>query len=819
MKIVHASDFDTRHRPTHHAFSGLHAPLLRRVIASAVAGLAATAVGQSIVVDQFTQPVGEYLSSWGGGRGFESAWYTYGNSLSVAAQGLTYRDEMNGVDLATFAGKAVNTLGPAGANSNNRTIPIGSFPSGAEMWGSFLIETPSDGTGAASVGLRSPSNPFSLRFGVSGGLFAISTVSDIAWAYDVYPGGTTLVLFRIESANGGGGQVSMWLNPPLTGGLPFPSAVLPYWNLEAVGPNEIELYAIGSQCGLDELRLGVSPAAVLPRTTLQWPCEQGGNGHRYEMVYSAQPISRADAAAGALARGGILATVSDAAENALVFENLVAREDIWDRAYGDLSFVDTRGPWIGAQRPIYFPDPVIGWEWIDGTPWSYASWAPEGLVGIGELFASYYLATDAASPTWRYADADGYGRVHGYIVEYADTITRQPPDVRVQPRGTAEFSVAMAGGALSYQWMREGVPLADGPTSFYSEIQGATTPTLVLTDAAIEDLGAYSVQVTTACGVFESRAARLSLETTLGPVVDPDTCKVYQIIDTDAQFTWWDAFNDAIARGGELVSITTPRTQVMVDALAGDPSYWRTNSLGQSVGPWIGGSYIGGGEWLWRNFYTISAAGFENWAPGQPDNADGFEQYMHLTRSTGTYSTAWADLASGNPVGGTFPRSHIIEWNSAIAPDPYPATVDCGGTLTLSGRVIAAGLDVIAIWQGPTGIIVDGVSANGSEFSGQGTLSLTINGMTAADAGTYYLSTYTQGYWCGWGATYTVSVGECGAACPADFNQDGGIDGSDVDAYFAAWEIGDASADVNLDGGVDGSDIGTFFAAWEAGGC
>ncbi|MBS0197772.1 MAG: hypothetical protein JSR77_13540 [Planctomycetes bacterium] len=57
------------------------------------------------------------------------------------------------------------------------------------------------------------------------------------------------------------------------------------------------------------------------------------------------------------------------------------------------------------------------------------------------------------------------------------------------------------------------------------------------------------------------------------------------------------------------------------------------------------------------------------------------------------------------------------------------------------------------------------------------------------------------------------------APCFADFNQDGGIDGADVDAFFAAWEGGDASADVNQDGGIDGADVDAFFAAWEAGAC
>jgi len=55
--------------------------------------------------------------------------------------------------------------------------------------------------------------------------------------------------------------------------------------------------------------------------------------------------------------------------------------------------------------------------------------------------------------------------------------------------------------------------------------------------------------------------------------------------------------------------------------------------------------------------------------------------------------------------------------------------------------------------------------------------------------------------------------------CPADFNQDGGVDGDDVEAFFAAWSSSESAADVNFDGGVDGSDVEVFFAAWSAGGC
>lgn len=55
--------------------------------------------------------------------------------------------------------------------------------------------------------------------------------------------------------------------------------------------------------------------------------------------------------------------------------------------------------------------------------------------------------------------------------------------------------------------------------------------------------------------------------------------------------------------------------------------------------------------------------------------------------------------------------------------------------------------------------------------------------------------------------------------CPADFDESGGVDGQDVEAFFRAWEDGLNEADVNRDGSVEGSDVETFFRAWENGGC
>lgn len=70
--------------------------------------------------------------------------------------------------------------------------------------------------------------------------------------------------------------------------------------------------------------------------------------------------------------------------------------------------------------------------------------------------------------------------------------------------------------------------------------------------------------------------------------------------------------------------------------------------------------------------------------------------------------------------------------------------------------------------------------------------------------------------------TGTSPAGTCSILCPpceADFDNNGGVDGGDVEAFFPAWEVNEPCADVNFDGGVDGQDVEFFFVAWEAGGC
>lgn len=66
--------------------------------------------------------------------------------------------------------------------------------------------------------------------------------------------------------------------------------------------------------------------------------------------------------------------------------------------------------------------------------------------------------------------------------------------------------------------------------------------------------------------------------------------------------------------------------------------------------------------------------------------------------------------------------------------------------------------------------------------------------------------------------SWVADEGFC-PVCPADFDQDGGVTGADISAFFEQFEQGAACADTDLDGGVSPSDIATFFIAFEAGGC
>lgn len=145
-----------------------------------------------------------------------------------------------------------------------------------------------------------------------------------------------------------------------------------------------------------------------------------------------------------------------------------------------------------------------------------------------------------------------------------------------------------------------------------------------------------------------------------------------------------------------------------------------------------------------------------------------------------------------------------------------PATV-AGG----AGNLWAQASSVNDLADIPTGVYRASRATDGDAptpdlnvFSGtsySGTWTLRVTDRSSGNTGTLRAFRFRE-------LTSAPICDPCGE-CAADFNLDGGIDGSDVAAFFEAWEAATPCSDVNGDGGIDGSDVQAFFVVWQAGGC
>jgi hypothetical protein len=93
-------------------------------------------------------------------------------------------------------------------------------------------------------------------------------------------------------------------------------------------------------------------------------------------------------------------------------------------------------------------------------------------------------------------------------------------------------------------------------------------------------------------------------------------------------------------------------------------------------------------------------------------------------------------------------------------------------------------------------------------FAGVNSRQLTVFAQTLPQAGEYTLEVTNA---CG---TTSSAAAVLELRCASDFNIDGGVDGSDINAFFEAWEAGEPDADLTNDGGVDGLDVSAFFDRW-----
>jgi hypothetical protein len=146
----------------------------------------------------------------------------------------------------------------------------------------------------------------------------------------------------------------------------------------------------------------------------EWSVSSGGNGHFYDPVLVSAGIDWEGANAAATARGGYLATITSAEENAFVY-SLVDDPAFWR----DTGPVNGEGPFLGGYRLSYNPsNPAADWHWVTGEPWVYTNWVPiepSGDQTQNRLhFFGYY---SRQGPQWNDLPHVNYFE-NGYIVEF-----------------------------------------------------------------------------------------------------------------------------------------------------------------------------------------------------------------------------------------------------------------------------------------------------------------------------------------------------------------------------------------------------------------
>jgi hypothetical protein len=142
---------------------------------------------------------------------------------------------------------------------------------------------------------------------------------------------------------------------------------------------------------------------------VQWPVAQGGNGHFYEVVSAPAGITWGNASVAATNRGGYLASIMSAEENAFVFNLADQDATVWYGGYG---------PWLGGIQPPGSAEPAGGWEWATGGPFTYQNWAPGQPNNNQNEDRIQFGGQASRSSMWNDIAQNNTNYTRGFVVEY-----------------------------------------------------------------------------------------------------------------------------------------------------------------------------------------------------------------------------------------------------------------------------------------------------------------------------------------------------------------------------------------------------------------
>jgi hypothetical protein len=307
------------------------------------------------------------------------------------------------------------------------------------------------------------------------------------------------------------------------------------------------------------------------------------------------------------------------------------------------------------------------------------------------------------------------------------------------------------------------------------------------------------------------------------------TWNTYEFINTSR--TWQDAQNDAVARGGHLLTVHSWGENDMAHFMSRGGDLWLglTDREGAAPGAFEAGASRDTG-WAWVTGEPLT---FHDWGSGEPNDFNGAEDTAHI-RGDGL----WNDNAYAPDQGGTAFR-YVVEYENnaadpiagaVFAPNLYTAPFGPGGTWNLyemvtgskgyessrdraegDGSVASQGNPGIAVFDRGLNTITGGAISHLHTVSGvDGGVSF--NGQGGGGAMNEYLSTIIRNAghnraWLGFD-DIAVEAGSNGLAwqwvdgSPVDYTNWGGGEPNDFNGAEDAAEI-------YLDGGNVWNDIGT----------
>jgi hypothetical protein len=324
--------------------------------------------------------------------------------------------------------------------------------------------------------------------------------------------------------------------------------------------------------------------------------------------------------------------------------------------------------------------------------------------------------------------------------------------------GQVTFTVNTLPG-VSYQWFKDGDPVSNGPG-----ISGATTPSLTIEAADVDDVGQYSALLVDGCIQAMSASAMLA--------IIPSTLTTSQ--EPVAQLT-------LCANGTQSAAFV----------------YKVSNELGVSY-QWFrdGEPLSNGGRISGANTFrlTISQAGLAD---------------------AGTYA-AQATNGCGGVANSDPTRGNLVVAGASIDAQPQPTCTTIGGTARFAVRTEATPGTSFS-WFRNGEFLVDGVDSAGMVISGATTETLTLSNVPAGYDGhdVQFVAFLSVPSCLTLSELADLAVGECGpCAFAGDMDGDLDVDLRDLNAFSACF--GGAAAGECACANLDDSNGEIDLADWEA---